>query len=61
MKNLLKVMDMKFCHGDLWSDNIMVNNKKEIVLIDFDKTIYFCKSYDLVYYYLITFNIPPSI
>lgn len=54
-------MELIFCHGDLWIDNIMRDNENKIHLIDFDKTIYFCKPYDLVYYYLMTFILSKKI
>jgi hypothetical protein len=41
-----------FCHGDLWKENILLNESGKAVLIDFDKAIYFCLSYDYVYFYL---------
>ncbi|MFK5892766.1 MAG: phosphotransferase [Pseudomonadota bacterium] len=41
-----------FCHGDLWKENILLNEDEKTVMIDFDKAIYFCLSYDYVYFYL---------
>lgn len=47
-------LDLGFCHGDLWSENILQNQSEEIQLIDYDKSIYYCKRYDFVYLYLMT-------
>lgn len=42
---------LKFCHGDLWKDNIMIENSN-VKLIDFDKFMWFLPYYDFVYLYL---------
>lgn len=43
------------CHGDMWAGNIMVY-KNHLTLIDLDKVFYFCDLYDIVYYFLMTFE-----
>ena len=45
-------LDLVFCHGDLWSENILQSESEEIQLIDYDKSLYYCKIYDFVYLYL---------
>lgn len=45
-----KKLGLEFSHGDLWKANIMLDNDK-VVLIDFDKAMWFLKGYDFVYLY----------
>lgn len=46
------------CHGDLSQSNIVRDNNYNLVAIDFDKIVFFCHCYDLIYFYLITKVLP---
>jgi thiamine kinase-like enzyme len=50
-------LNLVFCHGDLWSENIFQSESEEIQLIDYDKSIYYCEFYDLVYLHLMNHNV----
>lgn len=50
----------KLCHGDLWAGNIFGDSNTKLIAIDFDKMIFFCSIYDVVYFYLMTRVLPKT-
>lgn len=52
LQNEAKKYGIKACHGDLWKQNILLTKQNEIILIDYDKVMWFSPGYDFVYLYL---------
>lgn len=58
LEKQISVSTQALCHGDLWRENIFLDQTNHIVIIDFDKMVYFCRDYDLVYFYLMNRVLP---
>ena len=48
----------RLCHGDLWKENLLEDDTGNLMVIDFDKMVYFSAPYDLVYFYLMNQVLP---
>lgn len=49
------------CHGDLWIENILMEDSGETMLIDYDKAVTFVPAYDFVYFFLMSNILPRKI